>query len=294
MKLSKLLIFFFAIALSSCSSKYGNEEIINDIMNNDSDRIIKNFFEKHKLEREDFKKVVESYSKFLGESNLKRIEYDDQFSFKRRKRHGYIFLNDDNNFVASITFKYVMVEDSSYQVNFIDFRNSTNELPCIKFPSKFPIKCLALPVPAPPKIDSLNKIYPKDISNQRFYHLSMGGKKYVEAEGDTLKRIISFNNGNALISKHLSTILNKIDNKLGLEYYTLCESNSIGEPTINLSYDPEVHQEYEISEIKSILEEVTNSNVRLKKQKTVRTSWGFVEPIISIGYPVSEARVKFF
>ena len=122
----------------------------------------------------------------------------------------------------------------------------------------------------------------------------MAGKKYVEKSRDTLKRIISFNSGSALISKNLNTNVEKVDKELGLEYYTLCESNLLGEPVINISYDPEVHQEHEISELEAILKEATNADVRLKKQKTFRTPWDFSEPIISIGYPLSEAQVKVF
>ena len=187
-----------------------------------------------------------------------------------------------------------MLQDSTYEINFIDFRNSTKELPCLKFPSRFPIKCLSLPMSAPPKVDSLTSIYPKFIENRKFHHSSLAGKKYIEAAGDTLKRILSFNNGNKIIADNLKYILDEIDEQLGLQYYTLCESNQIGEPIINLSYDPEVHQLYEINGIKAIIETETKTQVRLRKQKTFRTSWGFSEPIISIGYPLSEAQVKIF
>ena len=151
-----------------------------------------------------------------------------------------------------------------------------------------------MPVPHPPKVDSLKTVYPKEIHNHKFFHASMASEKYVEAAGDTLKRIIALNNGNALIGRNLESILGKIDEELGLEYYTLCESNKIGEPTINISYDPEVHFDYEIEALKSILEETTGAEIRVRQQKTIRMSWGYTNPMISIGYPLSEARVKIF
>lgn len=46
MKSSKFLLLLFSLALWSCSSEYGNEEIIQDVLSNNSDRLIKNFYEK--------------------------------------------------------------------------------------------------------------------------------------------------------------------------------------------------------------------------------------------------------
>ncbi len=90
----------------------------------------------------------------------------------------------------------------------------------------------------PLKTGSLRKVYPKEIKHRKSIIRVWLEKNTLKKSRDTLKRIISFNSGSALISKNLNTNVEKVDNELGLEYYTLCESNLLGEPVINISYDP--------------------------------------------------------
>ncbi len=285
---------YILITISSCKVDYGDELLIKDLESNNSSRIIDNFFEKHKLEKEEFQKTVEIYSKYIGKNHLKRIPFEDFNPFKKRKRYGYIYLDDKNNFIASMTYKFVMQKDSSLEVNYIDFRNSTSELPCVKFPTKFPIKCVALPMPPAPDLSSINLEYPKDMDSLKIYHFIHASKERVSQFGDTLKRVLAFNTGNGLIGDNFTELLGEIDNKMGLEYYTLFEAKKIGEPVINIIYDPNVHPDYEVDKINEIIRKITGASTRLKAHKTRRLPWANIEPMISIGFPLSESQVKYY
>jgi len=132
-----------------------------------------------------------------------------------------------------------------------------------------------------------------NVGKHEIYHSHLVTKKRFEERGDSLHNVISFNTGNKLIGENFENILNDIENSLGANIYTFSEVKKIGEPTINLSYDPSVHNKNEILDLVNIIYKYTNTKVILKQEKTFRTSWGYAEPVISVGYAYSEARVKF-
>ena len=90
----------------------------------------------------------------------------------------------------------------------------------------------------------------------------------------------------------MKIILDEIDKTLGIENYTLAETNVYGEPTINLSYEPEIISKEEITTIKRILEEALGEKVVVRKDTYYKNKFGKVVPRIGIGGALSKARVK--
>jgi len=284
-------MFLFAL-LSSCQNEITNEKLISYIKNDNSKSLIDSYYQKEKLEEEDFKNIVSQYSQHIDENNLAMIEFNEGFTFKSRPREGYMFLDSNNNIVNSITFKYVTYPDSTREINFIDFRNSTGELPSLKFPSKFPIKDILMPKGLPPKIDSLKMIYPKLINGKRFYHASIINKDVLNENNDTLKTIIAFNMGNLKINRNITSILNSLDKKIGLANYVLSEKIEIGQPKTYIVYDSNIQSKEEIENIRAALELVLNEKIYLKSVKTYKSSFGSANPSIYIGFAFSDAKVR--
>ncbi len=291
-----LCTLLFAAAITSCTKEYTSENLLNDILSNNSESIIDNFYNSKKLDKEAFKKTVHDYSVFLNENNFTKVVYKDSFNFKRKDRYGYYFLNEDNNFVASITYKYVMLQDSSYQLNFIDFRNSTHELPCIKFPSRFPIKCVGLPMDLPLQISKIDAEYPKTIDGHRFHHVQRLSPSNLMKTGDTLKTPIQFNTGNKIISRNIKSILKVMEKSINLNDYTLAETSTIGEPIINITYYPGAHDQETIKAIENAVVGSVDAKVKLIARKgpiyTTGLVKGFFEPI-TIGFLINQNNPVF-
>jgi len=67
----RIILTLLAISiLYCCSSEYANTELIRDVENNNTDRLIKNFYQRYKLEKAEFKQVVALYSDFLKENRF--------------------------------------------------------------------------------------------------------------------------------------------------------------------------------------------------------------------------------
>ena len=273
MNVEKLFLILIVFSIVSCSPMgYDEETLISDILENKSERIISGFYKQERLEKEDLKEVIKAYSEKLNSEEFEMVEYKDFVNFRKRDREGYMFIDSNNNIAYSITYKFTTLEDGTKQVNFIDFRSSEKDLQCIKFPSKFPIKCVIIPVIEPKSPQELSEEYPKEINGFNFYHLEQVSDKYLRSNNDTLKKLIIFNLGNLKIKNNFGEIVKGLDEELDLSNYTLAESNYYGEPTTNVIYDAGSYSEEELSAIKRVLGRALNEPIRVKPVRNNRSS----------------------
>jgi|GEM_PF-3306980 len=291
--LSASYAIFCLLSVSSCSSDYSREQVVADVLSNSSDRLLKNFYNgKHKIDKKSFKETVQLYADYLEHVPYTEIEYNDEFSFKRRERLGAIFVDKNNNFIASITFKYVELEDGSKELNFIDFRNSVG-LPCIKHPSRFPIKCVKLEQKLPILHDSLKIVYPKKIGDYIFNHFQQLNQ-VIDARTDGSKKTIIFNMGNGIVKDNIHSILEGLDQVLNLEEFISVETHFIGQPILNITYDPDAFTVDQITEVEKAVYNTTNAKTAMIADRVNKGSFKrIISETISIGFVHSEG-VKVF
>jgi hypothetical protein len=293
----KMLFFLFLLLFISCSKEYDEESLIQDILKNKSENVISGFYKKERLENEGFKSVIKQYSKDISNGNYEMIQYRDDFTFKSRKRLGYQFIDKNNNVVHSITYKFTTLKDGSQKINFIDFRNSEGELPCIKFPTLAPIRCLKKPFLEPVNPTQIKQDFPKMIHGRKFYHSQHFTKETLAEHGDTLKKGIVFNIGNKNVFNNFKKILDGLDSEMNLDSFSLALTAQYGEPTTNIMINYDFKFE-DAKIIKSILSEKIDGNLEIVdlNSKSYRFKMppqvliGLVNPRCKKGYSYDQLR----
>lgn len=283
--MKNLFLLPLLILIASCSTEYNQESLIKDILNNKSEKIGNEFYKskRFKLRRNDLEQVIKSYGEKINTANLTQIEFSDELNLKKQKREGYLFVDKYNNIVYSITYKFLEIKGKKRQINYINFRSSIHDLPCIKFPTSTRIKCIKGPEKLPLNPDSLRQIYPKDRYGHTFYHSELASKKFLLEHQDSLKKRILFNLGNLKVKNNLEQILQRLGEKLDLSQYTFTEQESHGEPTINIVYDKGYYNIDEVNTIKKVLEQTIGGYVRVESIEKSKFSFGSVEPNLMIG-----------
>lgn len=287
--LCKIILMIVILGNSSCTKEYDSEGLIDDLVKGKSSKVIASFYRPDRLEKNDLKTVIDEYSKKIQSNGYEKVAFKEFVNFRRKDREGYMFIDTNNNIVSSITYKFILNSRGNKRINFIDFRSSTEDLPCIKFPTNFPIKCILIPMRPPEMKDSLRKIYPKEILGYKVYHNLLRSKKYLKEQGDTLKKALLFNSGNLKIQRNLEKILIGLDDRVNLNDYTLAEYHYHGEPRTNLIYDPKHYSSEEVNSIRQVIEEVLQEEIQLRASKTIRGT----QETLSIGGTFSKARVSF-
>ncbi len=251
-------LLFVIFSLSSCSTPIDDDLILKKILERDDAFLRKKFYKVHDVNKVQFKAVVSAYGKDLKRrSRLKKVVFKEAYGLEKNEKHGFYFLDANNNFISSITFKYVALKDGSKKIAYINFRNS-GSLPSLKFPFGIPIRNGELPMPIIPNLDSLESIYPITIHGKKFYYDFL-----LPSELDSTKRTIIFNTGNLKIKNNLKKILSGLDELLNLDStYVLQESVSVGLPTTNVIFDPSFHTEKELNAVRTVLQNVLKEKIR--------------------------------
>ncbi len=288
----------FMLFLISCNSEYTEESLIEDIENNKYSSIVERFYKKRPVEKEQLKSTLEAYSNYL-KNDFRRVSFytskngnSTRLPF-RRERLGYMYLDENDNVVASITYKFIELENGTKQINFIDFRHSQGHLQCVKFPTLFPIKCVDVAGYFPPDLDSLNSIYPKQIHGLTFYHSMQVNQSLVDAQLDTIEAVLVFNTGNLMIKNNLEKIVGRLRDSFDLSQFVFAEYNDFGEPNINMNYDENSFDEKFVNKLKTTLQASMQRHVYPHSRKRKYPFGAKAPPRISIGGIYSKARVIY-
>jgi len=144
-----LILSLISILVISCSTEINQNTLDKLVRKNKGENIYELIYNRKKVNKEKFVDIVQLYSKVINDKNLLTKNYEDQSLrslFTKRKRQGYEYFDEQGNLHYSITFKTTAVDkDSTLNFNYIDFRATDRDLPCVKIPSFAPIRCIYTP-----------------------------------------------------------------------------------------------------------------------------------------------------
>lgn len=295
------LFCFLGYWMISCSCAYQEPDLLDDLLNGNTTSIISHFKDKEKINAKKIAHTLAQYAKLIEKRQLSVLRVDDPFSLhsslsnsKEIKEVAYFFLDDNNNVVASVNFVYEIVPEGLSLIS-VAFRNSEGKLQCAQYPGEIPLACVNLPIQPTPELKELTQIYPRKVGDFELIPLShVLTERFGYDRDQPQKKIIAFNIGNQIINDKLAEILFRIGQEIDLSKLRLVESKLIGEPTINIGFDPKFHARKEVEFIQSILEELIAAEVRLiptdsGEESAFRTRI----PVLSIGYANSENKLIY-
>lgn len=269
MKIRLLLLLLVSILLSSCFKELNEEDVKDAILAGNGERLHRAFYKPHRIEVDRLTKVVSDYSENIKAKKLKAIPYRDEVETRKRKRFGYIFVDEEEQLHYSITFKYTEMKDGEWLVNFMDFRAAEDDIPSIKFPGRLPLRGVRLPTvkrPTRAYLDSLRKEGPVIINGIKIFHNNTITKNYVESYGDEYKKLIRFNFGNKKIKDNIGSILSNLSTRVDLGEYTFAYYESYAQPSIYIGADRNFSKEVKFAMKKSI-QEIVDVEVKVKRNK---------------------------
>ncbi|HOY14753.1 MAG TPA: hypothetical protein PLY70_16520 [Saprospiraceae bacterium] len=283
---SLCLSFLLLISLGSCNSDYTEETLIEDIEKLKTKKIISQFSKKRPVEAEQLTQTIINYVYVIKKCDAKRVPFNSDREGKLGKnpfkadREGYMYIDKENNYIASITYRFTTLENGRKRINFIDFRSSMG-LHCIKYPLMLPIKCVDLPFSELPNVDSLKKVYPKSIFGVPFYHNLLINEDLVKSK-DSILAVITFNTGNLKLKNKLPMILDSLDKYYGHSKFIFAEFKDYGEPINNIFYDPKYHPDNLMETVRSIMTNTVEGSANLIPQSS-DSPFGRSVPQIEIG-----------
>ncbi len=283
MKVKMYVLLLFSVNWITVNICQAQEDVSTDlkqaILNVQVDKVISAFETIEKDDLAELEKVVVKYSEKIGRGTYREEIYQSYMKFGNKDREGYMFIDTNNNIVASLLYKLRTNGEGNKKIQFLEFRSSTADLPCISFPGKSEVKCINMPIKPPARQDSLRSIYPKKFKTYKLYHLSVLSNKYLESQGDMLKKAIVFNRGNLKIDRSFTRIINGLETKIDLNTYTLAELHNHGEPSTKIVYDPKFFSKEEVQFIKEVVERELQEEVSL----IIYSSRPGTAPILRIG-----------
>lgn len=285
----QIIISLASLLFVSCSSELTEERTLELVLNKKSNKLYDLFYQNNKVNAQILEELVVRYANAIEKKGLKQAPFRDAISLKSRKRLGALFVDENNYLHYSITFKFTTLKNGKKLINYMDFRSSEEDLPCLKIPSNFPIKCAKTPIPKPPnptEFDSLKARGPEIINDFKVYPLVILSEKYLAERGDTLKREIAFNFGNKRVKDHIESLLTSLDARLDLSNYTLSYFYTYAQPTLNILCDQNHFSEEEISLITTSVEEVMPGRVA----KRINLKASGPNPRIGIGGVYATAK----
>lgn len=269
MKIKLLFLLLVSILLSSCFREMNEEDVKDAILSGNGEKLHKAFYKPHRIEVDKLSKVVKDYSENIKAKNLKAIPYRDEVETRKRKRFGYLFVDEDEQLHYSITFKYTEMKDGEWLVNFMDFRAAEDDIASIKFPGRLPLRGVRLPKmkrPTASHVDSLKKEGPIIINGIKIFHNNTINKNYVESYGDEYKSLIRFNFGNKKIKDNIGNILSNLSTRVDLNEYTFAYYESYAQPSIYIGADRNFSKEVK-SAMKKSINEILDTEVKIKRNK---------------------------
>ena len=245
----RVTIYIFAIAslLVSCSSAIEKNDLDKWIRNNDFDQIISSTYKRNKIDSEKFQKIISMYSKAINEKQLisKPLDYDSEMNrFFKRDRLGYEYFDEKGNLHYSITYKLVTIdEDGTQELNFIDFRATDVDLPCIKIPSFAQIRCIYTPSSrgitrhTNMYYDSLEQIGPIELEGKSYYHYDLikRNKRHIPIE--KRKSTIVLNINNNYVKSHIDIITKDLAKIIELDTFDLAYIEDISTPKLRIGFN---------------------------------------------------------
>jgi len=249
-----ITLTFITLLFISCASSIEEDQFDKWIRNNDAEKIFTKIYKRKNIKEAKFEEILSTYSKAIGDKNLKSVPYkDNDFKsiFTNRERKGFEYYDSDNNLHYSITYKLVAVDaDSTMNFNYIDFRATDKDLPCIKIPSFAPLRCIYSPIIPKPKnnlnfyYDSLEIVGPIEMENKKFYNYDL--LKYQEKDIPKAERknSIVLNINNTYIKSHIDIITKDLSKIIELDSFDLAYIEDISTPKLRIGFSPGFEPNY--------------------------------------------------
>jgi hypothetical protein len=241
--------FFFLLLLCfSCSSDIDGNTLDTWIRDNNHEKAFANIYKRQNMNKEKFRKVFTMYSDSINSKNLITRPYTDNSLrgiVTKRKRKGYEYYDTDNNLHYSITYKLLAVDkDSTLNFNFIDFRATDRNLPCVKIPTFAPVRCIyktdeqTNPMYLPQAYyDSLEMIGPLELEGKEYFHYDLLKRQKRNIPMEERKNSIVINIGNNYVKKHIDIIMKDLDDLIGLDSFDLAYIEDISTPKLRIGFD---------------------------------------------------------
>lgn len=230
----------------SCSKRIEPDALDKMVRANDADKIYTSFYRLDRVNREKLTAVVGEYSDQIVEKNLVTRPIDDNSLRKvllNQERLGYQYLDSDGNLHYSITYKLTKLEDSTEKFNFIDFRATDRDLPCVKVPSFMPIKCIYKAedvdelLSYKSRLDSLKSIGPIEQYGWTIYHYEILKQANREKPRDSVRSAIIFNIDNKWVAGRFELLIKDLGQKVDLWNYDLGYMRDISTPKLRIAFD---------------------------------------------------------
>lgn len=238
--------FFSCIFLFlSCSKSIDDDSLDIWVRANDSEKIFSKLYNRQKIDKKKFTEIVLKYSEAINEKKLiaKPIKNDNYANqFMKRERLGYEYFDEKGNLHYSITYKTLSVDaDSTMNFNFIDFRSTDFDLPCIKIPSFMMIRCIYTPVipnyNTQSFYDSLEQIGPIELEGRKYFHYDLLKRKKKFIPEEQRKGTLVFNIHNQYVRSHIDIITKDLENEIDLDSFDLAYIEGISTPKLRIGYN---------------------------------------------------------
>ena len=246
----KYLIYlaFLSFFTTSCSSDIGENSLDEWVRANDAEKIFSKIYKRKNLDKKKLSKIVEKYSKAINEKNLISKPYKNDNlvnQFMGRERLGYEYFDDKGNLHYSITYRKISVDrDSTMNFNFIDFRATDIDLPCIKIPSFIQIRCIYSPIYPNSKnisrtyYDSLEQIGPIVLEGKEYFHYDLVKRKKKKISDEKRRATIVLNINNNYVKSHIDIITKDLAEIIDLDSFDLAYIEGISTPKLRIGYNP--------------------------------------------------------
>lgn len=243
------IIIFILIStfLTSCNSRIEQNTLDKFVRKNKAESIYKLIYKRNKVNKQKFTEIVELYSNQINQKKLITKNYKDESLrslFTKRKREGYEYYDSEGNLYYSITYKTTAIDiDSTLNFNYIDFRATDRDLPCIKIPSFAPLRCIYTPqgnvnkLPSQSYFDSLELVNPIILEGKEYYHYDLLQKNKSEIPVEKRRNTIVLNIKNNYVRSHIDLITKDLESILELDSFDLAYMEDISTPKLRIAFD---------------------------------------------------------